>query len=151
MAERLRWRLARAGVGLQDGSSVRSAKIPTARRTQDLLRIAKDAGAGRALLVDLGTRDHGFCVGGEVVDHRADLYSLGVTLYQLVTGSVPFQSGDVTYHHRHTAPQDPRERVAEIPAGLAELLLQMLAKQPDDRVQSAAEVAERLRGVANEA
>jgi tetratricopeptide (TPR) repeat protein len=88
---------------------------------------------------------------GDVVDHRADLYALGVTLYQLATGSVPFTEGDVTYHHRHTPPPDPRQAVPDMPAALAELLLQLLAKEPDDRVQSAAEVSQRLRTIAESA
>jgi serine/threonine protein kinase len=85
---------------------------------------------------------------GGVVDHRSDLYALGVTLFQLCTGQVPFPDGDVTYHHAHTPPPDPRELVPEIPAQLAELILQLLAKRPEDRVQSAEEVARALREVA---
>ena len=81
---------------------------------------------------------------GDAVDHRADLYSLGVTLFELVTGCVPFTEGDVSYHHRHTPPPDPREKIDDIPAELAELILQLLAKDPDDRCQSAQEVSDRL-------
>ncbi|HTO07638.1 MAG TPA: protein kinase, partial [Myxococcota bacterium] len=75
---------------------------------------------------------------GEAVDHRADLYALGVTLFELLTKSVPFRAGDVTFHHRNTAAPDPRERVAEIPAAMAELVLRLMAKRPADRPQSAA-------------
>ena len=85
---------------------------------------------------------------GGIVDHRSDLYALGVTLFQLCTGQVPFPDGDVTYHHAHTPPPDPRELVPEIPAQLAELVLKLLAKRPEDRVQSADEVARTLREVA---
>ncbi len=81
---------------------------------------------------------------GENVDQRADLYSLGVTLYELLTGSPPFTQGDVPMHHRHTPPPDPRERVEGVPNALAELLLALLAKSPDDRPASAEEVASRL-------
>jgi serine/threonine protein kinase len=84
--------------------------------------------------------------GGDV-DHRTDLYALGGTLFQLATGTVPFESGDVMYHHVHSPPPDPRERVAEIPAALAELLMRMMAKQPDDRVQSASELAGHLQAI----
>jgi len=82
---------------------------------------------------------------GDAVDHRADLYSLGITLFELATGCVPFSEGDVAYHHRHTAPPDPRELIADIPAELAELILQLIAKNPDDRCQTASEVSERLQ------
>ncbi len=81
---------------------------------------------------------------GEKVDHRADLYAFGVTLFELVTGGVPFADGDVGYQHRHTPAPDPRERVAEVPAGLAELILRLLAKSPDARPASSAEVTRAL-------
>jgi len=82
---------------------------------------------------------------GDAVDHRADLYSLGVTLFELVTGCVPFREGDIAYHHRHTPAPDPRELIADIPAELAELILQLLAKDPADRCQTAQEVIDRLQ------
>jgi serine/threonine protein kinase len=85
-------------------------------------------------------------VGGPV-DHRVDIYALGVTLFELLTGAVPFAEGDVAYHHRHTPSPDPRDRCDDLPDPLAELILHMLAKSPDDRCGSAARVAERLQEI----
>ena len=83
------------------------------------------------------------------VDHRADLYALGVTLFELLTKSVPFRAGDVTYHHRNTPAPDPRERKPEIPEAMARLVMKLMAKRPGDRCQSAAEVAAALQPIAN--
>jgi serine/threonine-protein kinase len=84
---------------------------------------------------------------GEAVDHRTDLYSLGATFFQLVTGSLPFEKGDAAYCHVHVPPPDPRELVATIPAAMAELILQLMEKKPEDRCQSAREMGERLREI----
>jgi serine/threonine-protein kinase len=84
---------------------------------------------------------------GESVDHRADLYAFGVTLFQLVTGTLPFADGDVSYRHRHEAPPDAREIVADLPERMARLILALMAKRPEERPQSAAEVAEVLKAL----
>jgi serine/threonine protein kinase len=81
---------------------------------------------------------------GEPVDHRADLYALGVTLFELLTGTVPFTEGDVTHQHRHTPPPDPRTRAPGVPDALAELILRLLAKAPDARPATTAEVVRSL-------
>ena len=81
---------------------------------------------------------------GESVDRRADIYALGVTLYELLTSRVPFTEGDVNYHHRHSPVPDPRTLVPDIPEGIVGLVLEMLAKQPEDRIGTAAEVQQRL-------
>ncbi len=85
---------------------------------------------------------------GENVDHRADLYALGVTFFNLLSNGFPFESGDVTFHHRSTPAPDVRERVASVPAAMAELVAKLMAKRPDARCQSAAEVAQALQAIA---
>ena len=85
---------------------------------------------------------------GERVDHRADLYAFGVTLFELVTGRVPFTEGDVTYQHRHEAPPDPREFAPDLPEPLATCILRLMAKAPDDRAATTAEVTAALESLA---
>lgn len=78
------------------------------------------------------------------VDHRTDLYSLGASLYALATGSPPFAGADaLSLIHAHLArpPQPPCERALWLPAVVSELILALLAKEPDERYQSAAGLA----------
>jgi tRNA A-37 threonylcarbamoyl transferase component Bud32 len=86
---------------------------------------------------------------GEQVDHRADLYALGVTLFQMVTGLLPFRDGDVTYRHRHEAPPDPREIDVNVPVELSNLILRLMGKTPDERPANAAEVGAALQEILN--
>jgi tetratricopeptide (TPR) repeat protein len=81
---------------------------------------------------------------GNVTDGRTDLYALGVTLFELSTGRLPFFEGDVAEQHRSVAPPNPTTLVADYPPALANLIQRMMAKSPDDRPASATEVAEVL-------
>ncbi|MFG2227553.1 tetratricopeptide repeat protein [Streptomyces sp. NPDC048644] len=81
------------------------------------------------------------------VDHRSDLYSLGCVLYEIATGAPPFGDGDawaVLVGHRDAAPEPPRARRPELPEPYERIMLELLAKDPDDRPVDAGELTARL-------
>jgi protein kinase-like protein/AAA ATPase-like protein len=90
---------------------------------------------------------------GELVDARADLYSLGCMLYELVTGRRPFVGGNVpaiVQAHLHSAPDPPSELVDSVPEELDALILRLLAKRPKDRPGHAGDVAAALAALGAE-
>ena len=84
---------------------------------------------------------------GEELDSRADIYSLGIVLYEMLTGTVPFNSptpAAVVVQHVNQTPASPRVLNASIPASVESAVLHALEKRREDRPQSAGALAQEL-------
>lgn len=88
---------------------------------------------------------------GKGADTRSDLYSFGAVLYEMVTGKPPFPGEDpvkIIFSHIHDYPVSPDKINPEVPPALTECIMNLLEKDPQKRYQSAAEVLNLLKDIA---
>ncbi|MFD8394989.1 tetratricopeptide repeat protein [Streptomyces sp. NPDC059680] len=132
-------------VRLADGT-VKICDFGIARLGHDIGFTARLTGTG----VALGTPHYMSPeqIGGEPVDQRSDLYSLGCVLYEIATGAPPFDLEDawaILIGHRDTPPRPPSEHRPELPGHLQRVILDLLAKRPEERPHDAGELIRRIR------
>lgn len=112
------------------------ARIPTGSRTQDGIVLGSPKYMAPEQVV------------GDEVDGRSDIFSLGVVLYEMLTGKAPFDGDNIStimYRILNETPPPPSTLNAKVSRGLDKVVLKALAKRPEDRYQDAKELAQRLR------
>lgn len=87
---------------------------------------------------------------GAPIDARTDIYSLGISLYQMLAGRVPFEGelSSILAQHVNRKPDPPSAHVPRIPAALDQIVLKMLEKRPEDRFQDCGAAVAALRTAA---
>ncbi len=113
--------------------------IAQASFTHKLTRIGEMLGTPRYMSPEQAS--------AQEIDHRSDLYSLGVVLYECLTGTVPFQSPSTEVllaNIKHEPHRPVRERVPEVPLWLSEVVDRCLAKKPEDRFPDGNALAQAL-------
>ncbi len=118
---------------------------PATRLEQDLTHSGAIVGSFRYMAPEQ--------IRGEAVDARTDLYAFGVVLYEMCTGSVPFDAKgrgsefEIMEKQVREPPPPPSQRNPDIPPALEGLILSLLAKRPEDRPASAEDVRQTLRRI----
>ncbi len=84
---------------------------------------------------------------GDKVDNRTDIYSLGITLYNLATGKLPFEEGDVRQQHLSVDPKRPSLIIDGVSAKLEEIIMRCLEKNPANRFSSMEELKKELEKI----
>jgi len=82
------------------------------------------------------------------VDQRSDIYSVGIILFEMLTGQLPFEADTplaIAMKHKGEAPRDPKELNAQIPEGLNRLILKCMEKEKEKRIQNAGELFSELK------
>lgn len=145
-----------AGLLAAHGASVLHRDLKPHNLFLDPAHNTKIGDFGAALLAQLGATQTESLVGtlaymspeqlsGQPLTFASDLYSLGVTLFQLLTGRLPFVGPDWASQHLSQPPPDARELRPQLPAPWAELCQQLLAKRPQDRPPSLEALLEQAR------
>ncbi len=122
-----------------------------------------DFGIARSLKAE-GITDDGIMVGtpeymspeqvkGEEADHRSDIYSFGIILFEMVTGKIPFEgdtSFSIAFKHKTEIPPDPREFNTQIPEEFSTVILKCMEKERKKRYQGVEELASELSSIEKE-